>query len=144
MKTSSLSFRVYVTPEEKQHIAISARDCRMSMSAFCRNLAFGAMPTSKQDLAQIDNIVKAMADLNRLGNLMKMLLTNTERLQDMGGDMGTATIDGVLVDIRFAVANLRKLIDAIHGVPIDDAGEDADGATEAPRREDAPRPTMDQ
>jgi len=144
MKTSSLSFRVYVTPEEKQHILTSARDCRMSMSAFCRNLALGAMPTSKQDLAQIDNIVKATTDLNRLGNLMKMLLTNTERLQDMRGDMGTATIDGVLVDIRFAVADLRKLIDTIHGIPIDDTGENDDGAKEAPRQEDAPRLTMDQ
>jgi len=104
MKTSSLSFRVYVTPDEKYRIMISARDCRMSMSAFCRTLALGAMPTSKQDLAQVDNLLKAVADLNRLGNLMKMLLTDTERLEDMGREMGAATIDGVLVDIRFTVA----------------------------------------
>lgn len=120
MKTNSLSFRVYVTPEEKHHIKTSARDCRMSLSAFCRTLALGAMPTSKQDLMQVNNLIKAVGDLNRLGNLMKMALTNTERFHEMGGDMAPATIDGVLVDIRFTVAKLREMIDAIHSVPIDD------------------------
>ncbi|MCC8179662.1 MAG: hypothetical protein LIP23_01930 [Planctomycetes bacterium] len=123
MEIHSLSFRVYVTPEEKNRIIASSRDFRMSMSAFCRTLALGAMPTSKVDLEQVDNFLKAMADLNRLGNLMKMLLTNEERLQDIGRDMATATIDGTLVDIRFAVGRLRDLIDAIHGVHIDPTGD---------------------
>ena len=124
MRTNSLSFRVYVTPEEKNRIVTSARECRMSTSAFCRTLALGAMPTSKQDLAQVDSLLRAVTDLNRLGNLMKMALTTTERFHEMGGDMAPATIDGVLVDIRFAVGKLRDLIDSIHGVPIDTEAED--------------------
>ena len=144
MKTSSLSFRVYVTPEEKYHIVTSARDCRMSTSAFCRTLALGVMPTSKRDLEQVDTILKAMANLNRLGNLMKMALTNTERLHEMGGDMATASIDGILVDIRFSVAKLREMIDAINGVTINDVDEHTDEAEEAPHQEEAPHPVMGQ
>lgn len=119
MRSNSLSFRVYVTPEEKRRIMTSARDCRMSLSAFCRTLALGAMPTSKQDLVQVDKLVNAVTSLNRLGNLMKLALTNRERFHEMGGDMAPVTIDGILVDIRFAVGKLRDMIDAIHGVPID-------------------------
>ena len=84
MRTNSLSFRVYVTQEEKNHIQTSASDCRMSLSAFCRTLALEAMPTSKQGLVQVDKLVKAVTDLNRLGNLMKMALTNTDRFDEMG------------------------------------------------------------
>ncbi len=57
---------------------------------------------------------------------MKMLLTNEERLQDIGRDMATTTIDNVLVDIRFSVAKLRDLVDNIHGIHLGDIGEDED------------------
>lgn len=132
MKTNnSLSFRVYVTPEEKQQILAAAHDCRMSMSAYCRTLALGDMPTNKLDLEQVDKLLKVAADLSRLGNLMKMLLTNDERLQDIGRDMATVTIDNVLVDIRFSVANLRELVEAIHGIHVGDIGEDGDDSDQA-------------
>ena len=84
---------------------------------------------SKADLEQIDRLLKMVADLNRLGNLMKMLLTNEERLQDMGRDMATTTIDGILVDIRFAVGRLKEMVDAIHGIPIDDVDEPEESET---------------
>lgn len=130
MKTNSLSFRVYVTPEEKQQIQAAAHDCRMSMSAYCRNLALGDKPTNKLDHEHIDKILKVAADLSRLGNLMKMLLTNDERLNDMGRDMATTTIDNVLVDIRFSVAGMRELVDHLHGLHIGDIGEDEDEQAE--------------
>jgi hypothetical protein len=124
MKASTMSFRVYVTPEEKQRILAAAHDCRMSMSAYCRTIALGGAPVSKADLEQVDRLLKMVADLNRLGNLMKILLTNEERLQDMGRDMATTTIDGILVDIRFSTGRLREMVDAIHGIPIDDVDGD--------------------
>ncbi len=123
-KPTTLSFRVYVAPEEKTQILNAAADCRLSMSAYCRTLALGGTPPSKPDLELLDRILKAVADLNRLGGLMKMLLTNEERLQDMGRDMATTTIDGILVDIRFVAAKLQKVADALNGIPIVDVGED--------------------
>jgi hypothetical protein len=55
---------------------------------------------------------------------MKMLLTNTERLQNIGREMAVSTIDGILVDIRFVAAKLKDLIDAISGVPISEDKSD--------------------
>ena len=124
-KATTLSFRVYVTPEEKTQILDAATDCRLSMSAYTRTLALGGVPLNKAELHQIDFLTRAMADLKRLGGLMKMLLTNEERLQDMGRDMATTTIDGILVDIRVITAKMQEMVDAIHGIPIVDIGEEA-------------------
>lgn len=113
MSKKSITFRVYVTPEQKLSIQKAAEECRMSMSEYCRSLALGITPSSRFDLEQVEKITKVAADLSRLGNLMKMLLTNTERLDDMGGGMGEATIDGILVDIRVTNAKLRELVEDI-------------------------------
>ena len=125
-KPTTLSFRVYVTPEEKTRIHNAATDCRLSMSAYCRTLALGGTAPSKPDLELIDKLMAGVANLNRLGGLMKMLLTNEERLQDMGRDMATTTIDGILVDIRFAAAKVQEIASGIHGIPIiiDDGKEE--------------------
>lgn len=122
MSKNSISFRVYVTPEEKAAIQKAADECKTSMSAYCRILALGTTPPSKFDVEQIGSLTRMAADLSRLGNLMKMLLTNKEKLDDMGGGMGEATIDGVLVDIRATNAKLRELVEAISlGHPVSPA-----------------------
>ncbi len=123
-KPTTLSFRVYVTPEEKTQILNAAADCRLSMSAYCRTLALGGTPPSKPDLELVDKLLAGIANLKRLGGLMKMLLTNEERLQDIGRDMATTTIDAILVDIRFVTAKMQEMVDAIHGIPIVDVGEE--------------------
>ena len=131
MKNPSISYRVYCTPEEKTLIRRSADDCEMSMSAYSRTILLGGKPSGKLDIAQCKQLASAIADLNRLGNLMKMLLTNKERLADMGG-MGEATIDGILVDIRATSAKLRGLIEIVHdnhlppgGVGSENNGDDS-------------------
>jgi hypothetical protein len=117
-KSITQSFRIYLTPEEKAQMRQIAADARMSMSTYTRTLLLGGTPPDGAALAQIDVLAKAIADLNRLGGLMKMLLTNAERLQDMGRDMAMACIDGILADIRFTVEKLEELIDFLTGVPI--------------------------
>ncbi len=127
-KPTTLSFRVYVTPEEKAQILQAASDCRLSISAYCRMLVLGGAPPDRVALGRIDQLAKAMADLNRLGGLMKMLLTNTDRLQETGRDMAVATIGGILVDIRFIVVKLEELIDAITGMVISEENAALEGA----------------
>lgn len=105
---------MYLTPAEKMLIKRSADDCRMSMSAYSRTILLGVMPPNKLDVVQCKNIEASVANLSRLGNLMKMLLANPERLDDMGRGMGEATIDGILVDIRTTNAKLRELVDLVH------------------------------
>lgn len=105
--------KVYIKPHEKDAIAAAARACCMSMSAYARTLALGTQPTSCTDLDQMDAIMKLHADLGRLGGLLKMTLTNDERLNDIGRDMGMVTIDATLVDIRSTQAKLLELVDVV-------------------------------
>lgn len=127
-KPTALSFRVYVTPEEKTQILQAASGCHLSVSAYCRMLALGGTPPDGIALERVDQLAKAMVDLNRLGGLMKMLQANTERLQEIGRDMAVAIIDGILVDIRFIVVKLEELIDAITGIDISEENASLEGA----------------
>ena len=112
MKSRIVVFKVYLTPEEKEAIAANAKGSRMAISAYLRSRAMGEAPASGLDLDEMNKLLKVSADLGRLGGLMKMLLTNDERLEDMGREMGRATIDGVLVDIRATQAQLLALVNA--------------------------------
>lgn len=108
--------KVYMTPEEKARIVAGAGACGLSLSAYVRTLATGHTPTPRVDLSGLAEVFRIHADLGRLGGLLKMLLANDERLNDMGRDMAGATIDGTLVDIRFAMAGLKTAIEEFLGV----------------------------
>ncbi len=110
-KVKETFLKVYVKPQEKEAIAAAAKECRLSMSAFARTLALGHSPTSCTDLDKMDELMDVHANLGRLGGLLKMTLTNDERLNDMGREMGVATIDATLVDIRATQAKLLELVD---------------------------------
>ncbi len=100
--------KVMVTPYEKARIAGNAKTCGMTMSSYARTLLNGSIPLSVNDLKDMKEVFRLHADLGRLGGLMKMLLTNDERLNDMGRDMATVTIDNILLDIRTTQDLLKK------------------------------------
>ncbi len=113
MKTGKCVIKVYLDPDEKRRIEENAKGAGMSLSAYVRTLALGSAPVTKVELDEMSNVMKVHADIGRLGGLLKMTLTNDERLNDMGREMGVATIDGTLVDIRAAQAKLLELIDVM-------------------------------
>ncbi len=100
--------KVMVTPYEKARVAGNAKACGMTMSSYARTLLNGCNPLLRSDLGDMKEVFRLHADLGRLGGLLKMLLTNDERLNDMGRDMGIVTIDNVLVDIRITQDLLKK------------------------------------
>lgn len=113
MARRKVFIKVYVKADEKAAIVEAARESRMSVSAFARMLALGHHPAPCADLDRLDGVMKLHADLGRLGGLLKMTLANDERLNDMGREMGIATIDATLVDIRAAQARLLELVDMV-------------------------------
>ena len=113
MKTGKNTIKMYLKPNEKDKITQNARECGMSLSAYARTLALGDVPVTNADLDEIEKVMKVHADLGRLGGLFKMFLKNDERLNDMGREMGVATIDGALVDIRTTQSKLLQLIDVV-------------------------------
>lgn len=113
MKRTEFVIKIYLKANDKANIAKNACDCGMSMSAYVRNLALGDIPVTNVELDEMNTVMKVHADLGRLGGLLKMMLTNDERLHDMGREMGVATIDGTLVDIRATQAKLLELVDVV-------------------------------
>jgi len=105
--------KIYLKPNEKKRIAQEARECGMAMSAYARTLALGDRLVSIPELKEMEHVMKVNADLGRLGGLLKMTLTNDERLNDMGREMGMVTIDATLVDIRATCAKLLAIVDIV-------------------------------
>lgn len=114
--------KVMVTPYEKARIAGNAEACGLSMSSYARALLVDHNPVYKNDLEDMRKLFKLHADQGRLGGLLKMLLTNDERLNDMGRDMATVTIDNVLLDIRKTQDLLRQEVERLlhKGAPHND------------------------
>lgn len=112
MAVGTVTIKMYMTSEEKARVMSGAAACRMSASAYVRTLALGKQPVSRLDLASMAEVFRLSADLGRLGGLLKMLLANPERLDDMGRAMGKATIDATLVDIRITQDLLKQAVAA--------------------------------
>jgi hypothetical protein len=73
--------KVWVTPGEKQVIETSARNCGMSTSAYLRQVGLGMPIKSILDQNSIADLAKVNADQGRLGGLLKLWLTNDEKLK---------------------------------------------------------------
>lgn len=78
-RRNSPCIRVWVTPEEKALIKKNADATGQSLSSFLRNIGMGIEPKSTLDQQHTLQLLKASADLGRLGGLLKMWLTNDER-----------------------------------------------------------------
>ena len=73
--------RVPVLPEEAQAIKAQAQSVGLPVAAYLRNVGLGMSVTSVLDYQRIDDLARVNADLGRLGGLLKLWLTNDERLR---------------------------------------------------------------
>jgi hypothetical protein len=73
--------KVWVTPGEKQAIETNAKNCGMSTSAYLRKVGLGMPIKSILDQNSIADLAKVNADQGRLGGLLKLWLTNDEKLK---------------------------------------------------------------
>lgn len=105
--------KVYTKPDRKKVITANAKTCQESVSSYLEKLGCGYEPVSSIDLDLAKQFLARVGDMNRAGGLLKMLLTNDERLNDIGRDMALTTIDAALVDIRIAAAKAVEVVDAI-------------------------------
>ncbi len=71
--------RVWATKAERELIQKNANSTGQSLSSFLRNVGMGIEPKSTLDQQHTLQLLKASADLGRLGGLLKMWLTNDER-----------------------------------------------------------------
>jgi hypothetical protein len=92
MPSKKQRIAVYLGPEEYSRIQESATKAGLSLSTFCKRVCLGTPVPGLEHRQAVKDILKANADLGRLGGLLKLALSE-------GGD-------------KFALPRLLREIDA--------------------------------
>jgi len=100
---------VWCTEEEKEQIQKKAAMCGTKTGPYIRSLALEYPLNSKVDQYAVDQLLRARADLGRLGGLFKLWLTNNRDTQDAKlGDREYKDVESIIKEIE---QNEKKLID---------------------------------
>ncbi len=100
--------QVPVLPAEAVEIKSNAKDCGLAVAAYLRNVGLQYKPKGILDYKAIGELVKVNADLGRLGGLLKMWLSNDERLKLLGKELVIAKINSLLDEIELTQATLLE------------------------------------
>ena len=98
-RKGSTPIKVWVLPEEKELIEANAKTVGKSVSSYLRTVGIGLEVKSLLDHRAVGELAKVNADLGRLGGLLKMWLTNDEKLAIHDRTQLNQTILGVLQKI---------------------------------------------
>ena len=74
MPSKKKRIAVYLGTEEYDNIQASANRAGLSLSTFCKRVCTGIPIPSMEHRQAVKNILKANADLGRLGGLLKLVL----------------------------------------------------------------------
>lgn len=77
---------MYCLPEEKERIAGKAKNSGLSVSRYLATVGQGYTPHSVVDYQRVIELAKINGDLGRLGGLLKLWLSNDERVDFIGPD----------------------------------------------------------
>lgn len=102
--------RVPVTADEHAQIDRRARACGLSVAAYLRQRGLGYDPRPIIDMERAVELVRAMSDLGRLGRLLKLWLTNDEKLNAYPAHQVRQVIPDVLQRIRASQSALLEII----------------------------------
>lgn len=114
----SKRIQVVVSDDEFAKIAEAAESVGLSHSAYLRELGLGYAPAPVYDLEAVEQMMKLNADQGRLGGLIKMWLSNDERLLMFERESLSKAIFGVLKQIEelqgelLEVVKLRRILAA--------------------------------
>ena len=103
-------FQVLLLPTEAVAIKSHAANCGVSVSAYLRELGLHYKPKTILDYKAAIQLAKVNGDLGRLGGLLKMWLTNDERLTFLGKEQGVVRINGLLDEIQSTQCLLLELV----------------------------------
>ncbi|SEP42793.1 conjugal transfer transcriptional regulator TraJ [Nitrosovibrio sp. Nv6] len=102
--------RVPVLPEEKTAIKRQADAAGLSIAAYLRNVGLGYEVHGTLDYRCVEDMAKINGDLGRMGGLLKLWLTNHERLTEFRPVDVRKLIFGNLAKIDSNQDELRKII----------------------------------
>ncbi|WP_250532720.1 conjugal transfer transcriptional regulator TraJ [Caballeronia sp. AZ10_KS36] len=110
-RKGSTPIKVWCLPEEKASIEENARKAGMSVSMYLRNVGMGYRIKGVIDAELVLKLAKINGDQGRLGGLLKLWLTNSEKLGSQDPAQMRRVIHGVLeriVTMQIAMLDLVK------------------------------------
>ena len=102
--------KVRCLPEERGQIAASASAAGLSLSAYLRRVGMGYEIRSVLDQQWIIELARINADQGRLGGLLKLWLTNDEKLAGHSPEQTRHMIYRLLERIRDTQAALLEVV----------------------------------
>ena len=75
MPSKKQRITVYLGPEEYKRIQESAMRAKLPLSTFCKRVCIGTPVPSMEHRQAVNDVLKASADLGRLGGLLKRALS---------------------------------------------------------------------
>ena len=100
MPSKKKRITVYLDPDEYDYIQASANRAGISLSTFCKMVCIGIPVPSMEHKQAVKDILKASADLGRLGGLLKLALSD-------GGDR--LTLSRLLREIEAGQSALKAV-----------------------------------
>lgn len=94
-RRGSPPIKVYCLPEEKAQISQNAEASGLSLSAFLLRVGAGYEVRTVLDYQRIEELARINGDLGRLGGLLKLWLTNDERLRAVRAEELHALLDKI-------------------------------------------------
>jgi len=91
---------IWCTADEKEKLIHKAKMCGLPTGVFLRNLALEYPLKSMVDQYAIEQLLKAKADLGRLGGLFKLWLTKNEDIRAGLGSRSFESIDELVDEIE--------------------------------------------
>ncbi|KAK48583.1 conjugal transfer protein TraJ [Caballeronia jiangsuensis] len=108
-RKGSTPIKVWCLPEEKASIEWNARKAGTSVSMYLRNVGMGYHIKGVIDAELVLKLAKINGDQGRLGGLLKLWLTNSEKLSSQDPEQMRRVIHGVLeriVTMQIAMLDL--------------------------------------
>lgn len=109
-RKSGRHLRVPVLPEEEEAIKAKAKHASLSVAAYLRNVRMGYTMHGVIDAELVRQLAKINGDQGRLGGLLKLWLTNSEKLGSEDPDHMRRLIYGVLDKIVTMQGAVLKLV----------------------------------
>jgi len=109
-----LMLSVWALPEEKAVVDERAKEHGLSTSSFLLQLGMGSEPQATLDQEAVQTLAKLNGDQGRLGGLLKLLLTNEDKLK-RAGDRATlvAQIETLLLELRLVQDQIRSRVSGL-------------------------------
>jgi hypothetical protein len=106
--------RVVVSATEQTAIGAMATRLGMSVSAYLRALGLGYEPRGRLDLAEVTALSAVIADQARLGNLLRLWLSDDRRLAAFEPGKAAAAIGSLMVKLDANQDAIRGIVASIN------------------------------